>query len=348
MKNTYKKLIAAILVIGIFAIARPTPARADFWGAEMAGEIWKQTQEQMVKSIQDTLLANLKMAALRIVQTRLMSLLGSNSNSMVPGVAGFIINDWKMFIYSSASNYSNQVTNDFFRNLQAGSTGALNQYVLSPAQRAVNVDYWNMRPDLQNYVAGGQAGNIFNPGAASNPWMAWRMAAMPQNDLAFTYLRAESYKQAAYNQEAAAKQAEGQSGGGYASKERKLTVPGAKDSQATTSSGATVSVPAISDYKGQNIDTPGSMIGSLAEDVTIRMKTQMLSMARSIPEVVTAMVTSMMTQVIQQGVTKMTSPGGSGSSFNSSSMTSQMTGQAQYLIQSGVRQAASPNMYFGR
>jgi hypothetical protein len=158
------------------------------------------------------------------------------------------------------------------------------------------------------------------------------MAAMPQNDLAFTYLRGVSFKQAAYNQEAAAKQAEGVSGQGYKSKEE----------------AANITVPGSGYYDAPKITTTGSDIKELANEVTIRMKTQMLSMARSIPEVVTAMVTSMMSQVIQQGVTKMTSSGGSGSSFNMSSMTSQMTSQAQYLIQNGARQAASPNTFFGR
>ncbi|MFH0930199.1 MAG: hypothetical protein V1814_03030 [Candidatus Moraniibacteriota bacterium] len=336
MNKKIQKIFSTLLLFAFLSLAFTPSARADTWGANMMAAIWKQTTEQMVKSIQDTLLANLKMAALRIIQSRLMSLLGSSGNSMVPGVTNFIISDWKMFIYGSASKYSTQVTNDFFRNLQAGSTGAINQYVISPAQRAVNVNYWSMRPDLQNYVAGGDASKIFNTGAASNPWMAWRMAAMPQNDLAFTYLRAESYKQAAYNQEAQARMSEGQAGQGYKSKE------------ATTSSGAKVTVPSGSDYKGQNITTAGSDIKELANEVTIRMKTQMLSLARSIPEVVTAMVNQMLTQVIQQGVTSMTSSGGSGSSFNMSSMTSQMTGQAQSLIQSGVRSAASPNMFFGR
>lgn len=341
------KRTTIILLIAItFSVSCVPSARADSWGTNMGAAIWKQTTEQMVKSIQDTLLANLKMAALRIVQARLMSLLGGSSGPQVPGVAGFIISDWKMFIYNSAMKYSVQVTNDFFNSVNAGATSAMRQYVTGPAQRAVNVDYWSMRPDLQNYVAGGNPTAIFNPGAASNPWMAWRMAAMPQNDLAFTYLRAASFQQAAYNQESQARIAEGQAGQGYKGKES-TSSSNRGSYTAVSSQGGKVTVPPGSNYTGgQQITTPGSTIASLTTQIQ-NMPVQMLTLARSIPELATAMVNQMITQVIQNGVTNMISGGsaGGGASMTQGMMNS-ATSQMQGLIQGGVRSVANPTNLF--
>ena len=347
MNKKIQKILLALLLFTFLNMVFTPSARADEWGASMAATIFQITREQMLQSIKETIIANLKMAAIRIIQTRLMSLLQS-TGVPVDGVAGAIISDWKMFIFSSASKYSTAMTNDFFNNLNAGATSAMRQYVTGPARRAVNVDYYNMRPDLQNYVRGGDPSKIFTPGYSSNYWMGWRVSLQQQNDLGSTYLRLEDYKQAAYEQEVAAKQSEGQSGGGYASTERKLTVPGPKDREMTTSSGAKVSVPAGSTYQGQNITTTGSDKKELANEIMIRMKTQMLTLARSIPEVATAMVNQMIAQVIQQGASMIANPGSSGGGMNFSSIGSAMSSQMQGLVQNGVRTMASPNMFFGR
>lgn len=329
MNKKTNKILMVLLLFAFLNTAFTPAARAEAWGTNMASTIYQITTEKMMKSIYDTTLANLKMAALRIIQSRLMSLLQS-SGVPIDGVTGAIISDWKMFIFSSATKYSDQITSDFFRGLSSGAATGMQQRVINPAMMAVNTDYWGMRPNLQNYVTNGDASLIFQLGKSMNPWVAWNAAAQPQNDLAFTYLRAMSYKQAAYDQEAAAKQAEGIGGQGYASKEmtasngKKLTVPG---------------------NKGQNITTAGSDIKALANDVVIHMKTQMLSMAQSIPEIATAMVNQMISQVIQQGANQIANPGSGGGSSN---MSDQFKNQAQMLIQNGVRQAASPNTFFGR
>lgn len=345
--NKIKKISIALLFFTFLNMAFAPSAHA-IWDSPMMAEIWKQTTEEMVKSIYDTAVANLKIAAIRIIQAKLSALMGS-SGSAVDGVAGQIISDWKMFIYSSAMRYSDQVTTDFFRGLSSGAAGGMQQRVILPAQMAVNTDYWSMRPNLQNYVTNGDASLIFQLGKSMNPWVAWQAAAQPQNDLAFTYLRAASFKQAAYEQEVAAKQAEGVAGQGIKSREAttssgaKVTVPGAKDRDVMTSSGARVSVPAGSSYQGQNITVPGSRLGNLMNEVSLA-PLRMLNFAQTIPQVVTGMVNQMISQVIQQGANQIINPGSGGSS----NMSAQMTSQAQSLIQSGVRTMASPNMFFGR
>jgi hypothetical protein len=337
MKKT-KKIAFVLFLFAFLNMAFAPSARADEWGGSMLAANFQITREQMLQSIKETIIANLKMAAIRIIQARLSSLLGSVGGS-TDGVAGMIISDWKAFIYTSASKYSTYATNSFFTNLNSGATSAMKQYVLDPAKSAVGVDYYNMRPDLQNYVSGGDPTKIFSSTSSSWP-VGWRVAAMPQNDLGSIALRAEGVKQTAAEQQKLAKLAEGIAGQGNKSKE--VTVPGPKDGQVTASNGKMVSVPAGSDYKGeQNISVAGSMLGYLKSEANA-MPMRMLTLARSIPEVATAMVNQMIAQVIQQGAEKLAT-GSSSSSNLSSSLKSQM----QSSIESGVRKAASPTMFFG-
>ena len=345
MTKKIQKIILVLLLFVFLNTAFVPAAKADTWGANMMSVMLKQTMEEMTKSIYDTVVANLKISAIRILQAKLFSLLGSQGGSD-PGLAGLIISDWKMFIYNSASRYSEQVTSDFFRGLSSGAAGPIQQRVINPAQMAVNTNYWSMQPNLQNYVSNGDASQIFQAGKAMNPWVAWRKAAEPQNDLAFTYLRAVSFKKSAYEQDAAAKQAEGVAGQGIKSKEEKPSWNMKKTGETmTTSSGAKVTVPTGSDYKGQKITTPGSIVGNLMNEIQM-MPVRMLNFAQTIPQVVTAMANQMISQVIQQGTTSIIN-GGSGGGFDMSSMGSSMTSQMQNMIQGGVRTMASPNMFFG-
>ncbi|HLM84398.1 MAG TPA: hypothetical protein VK254_04305 [Candidatus Bathyarchaeia archaeon] len=348
MKKKIQKILLAFLLFAVLNMIFAPSVHADFWGATEMSFAVNRAIEQMTKSMYDTVVANLKIAAIRILQAKLFALLGTN-NSSTPGVTGMIISDWKMFIYSSAMRYSDQVTTDFFRGLSSGAASGMQQRVIMPAQMAVNTDYWGMRPNLQNYVANGDASLIFQAGKAINPWVAWQAAAQPQNDLAFTYLRGVSFKQAAYDQQAAASQAEGVAGQGVKGKEktasngRQLTAPG--DKQAIASNGRAISVPAASDYKGQNIVTTGSQIGSMINEINM-MPMRMLSFAQTIPQVVTSMVNQMISQYIQQGATNIIN--GSNSGGSSAAMSQQFQQQSQMLIQNGVRTMASPNMFFGR
>src|SRR3989339_283565 len=104
MKNLKTKIILIFLLASLVCISFPKPTSAGWWGEPMMAVEYQITVEKMLKSIQDTIITNLKMAALQIIQTRLMSLLQSSGVPM-DGVAGAIISDWKMFIFSSATKY---------------------------------------------------------------------------------------------------------------------------------------------------------------------------------------------------------------------------------------------------
>ncbi|OGI25616.1 MAG: hypothetical protein A3J76_06090 [Candidatus Moranbacteria bacterium RBG_13_45_13] len=326
--NKTKKTIASFLLIVFLTISWAPSARAEYWGTNMMSTIYQLTVEKIQKQIYETILANLRIVAIRIIQGRLMTLLTGSPGGGGMGTSGMIISDWRQFIYGSAQKYSTQVTNDFFRNIRSGTPSALQQNVINPAERAVNTDYWGMRPDLQNYVSEGRASNIFNPGATSNPWMAWRMAAMPQNDLAFTYLRAMSFQQEAFRTEEEKKKAEGVAGQGYKS--------------VTASNGKQVTVPSGSDYKGsQNITTPASTVGALVNK-GLGMNLDTVSLTQSIPDIVSNMVVGMLTQFLNQGLVKITQTIDQ-QIMQIRAQTGLPAIQIQNFIQSGARTAPNPS-----
>lgn len=303
MKNNCRKIVILILAAATLAVFRPAPARADNWGANMAAALWKQTTEQMVKSIQDTILANAKMMAIRVIQTRVLSLLQMNSGSSASGLSGMIISNWQSFIYNTASTYSMQVTDDFFRGLEAGSTSAMKQYILSPARNAMNENVFSMMPDIQNYCPGGDPTKAFS-GGATNGWRCWNASGQPQNDLAFTYLRAMGLKQAAYEMKAESQKAEGLAGQGYASKKSTAS----SDSSKTSGSPDTTKWGKYGEGRygsegdeEESIDVVGSTFGYMA-NMGQSMAMRLIEQAKSIPEVAVNMVTSTLTQMVNQGI----------------------------------------------
>jgi hypothetical protein len=257
-----------------------------------------------------------------------MTLLTGRPGGDGMGINGLIISDWRQFIYGSAQKYSMQVTNSFFQNQKAGATPAILQYIVNPAERAVNTDYWSMRPDLQNYCPGGDPTKAFEAGT-SNPWMCWRGSALPQNDLALIALRAEGFKQEAYRTEEEKRKTEGMAGQGYKSVEKGST------REAIASNGKKVTVPAGSDYQG--ITLPGSTVKDLSSKV-LSMNLDTVSLTQSIPDIVSNMVVSMLTRFLSQGIANLTSK----VDQQIGQIRSQIglpVSQIQNLIQSGIRTA---------
>jgi len=281
MKIASKKLIVAILLLAMFTATLPAPVHAEIWGESIYGAMYlKQTLETMYNQVQQTIVANLRMMAIRLIQTRLMSIFGGAGGAGGPRVIG----DWRQFIYGAATTYSMQATNDFFRGMQSGIPSPLANRIIIPAQRAVNnvtnIDaYKNIRPDLQNYVREGRADKIFTPGWSQNPQAAWIMADAPQNSMANMYLMGKQLKDTKAAQEAEVKKAEGVAGAGFEGTKKGGT-PGNPDSGQIT------------------------MSGSAAKDMAVKVQSMpidMISMARSIPDVVSGMVTTMLTQMLNQG-----------------------------------------------
>jgi|GEM_PF-978351 len=360
MKNLKTKIIAVFLLVSLGCVFFPKPTSAGWWGEPSMAVQYQITVEKMLKSIEDTLVANLKIAAIRIINGRLSVLL-TGSAGQYGGGGGAVIGNWQDFVYGSAQRYALSATNDFFMQIRSGIPNTLASRIVGPAQKAVETSICDIQPDAQNYIPNGDATKIFTSGA-SNPWMRWRMMAMPQNDLASIYLCGEGRKQAAYNQQAELQKAQAIAGQGYksvtASNGKQVTVPpgsdyAGKDREVTTSSGAKVSAPASSSYAGSpTITTPASSVKSTVERI-FQLPMAMLENAKSIPEVVTSMVNSMISQVIQQGVNKMTAPIDE-QIIKARNQAGQSLGQMQSAVQSGIVNATTPsnrsgnNQYFGR
>jgi hypothetical protein len=117
MVNKTKKILVVILLLTFFTTTLPAPAHAEIWGESIYGAMYlKQTLEEMYNKIQQTIVANLRMMAIRVIQTKLMSIFGGAGGAGGPKVIG----DFRQFIYGAAMTYSMQATNDFFRGMQSG------------------------------------------------------------------------------------------------------------------------------------------------------------------------------------------------------------------------------------
>jgi len=312
MSKLTRKIITVVLLLSIAFTLVPRPTHAGAWGEDYGAAILKQMLEEMFLKIKEAIVASLKMAAIRIIQARLMSLLGGSSGSSSLGVSGMIISDWRQFIYGTANNYSMKITNNFFSGLQSGVPSAVRSNIITPAKNAVMINDIDKQPDIQNYVREGRTDKIFDPYYTKNPWRALEKTIEPQNSLAYTYLRGTALQQATFQLEAEKQKAEGQAGGGVKSKESGSSSKG--PTTATSSTGGKVTVPPGSSYTGeQKITTPGSVIKDMIGEVQ-SMPVKMVSLARSIPEIVAGMVTSMLTQMIRQGISTATSKVSSGMS----------------------------------
>jgi len=295
MRKSTKKFIATLLLVTFVWMAIPSPASAGAWGEALKAAFWKQMMEQMVKKTQDKLVAALRMMAIKMIQTQFGQMLGKKAGGKkAPGTNGMVISDWRQFIYGAAVQYANKATTDFFKSMQKGTPAPLAQRIIAPAQKAVMTDPTKIKPDLQKYVREGRANMIFQPGWAKNPWLAWQMAAMPQNSLEGMIARGQYVQNLAFQTEAEKKKAEGIAGGGYQGKQGQATK--GKPGQAGKATPA-------------GITTPGSTI----KDTTTKvqgMPIDMISMSRNIPDVVAGMVTQMIMKMLQMGLVKMTSLGG--------------------------------------
>ncbi len=304
MLKQYKKLTATILIFSFLLISTPRPARADAWGTNMLSVTWKQVQEEIYLYIKETAIAKLKMMAIRIVQGKLETLLQGTPGKFGFGDSSLIIGDWKEFIFGSAQRYADTITNDFFSSMRSDIPSPLRSRVVDPAERALKTDVFSIKPDLHLYVREGRADKIFEPGWASNPWEAWRMAAMPQNDLAFTWLRSLALDQAAFEIESKAKEAEGTGHGFKSKKKEESTITKWGDGPYTPTKWGDGPYTPISEIeKRSKIVTPGSIIEDITAEIQ-KMPIKMITLARSIPDIVASLITQMLTKVIDQGLAK--------------------------------------------
>jgi hypothetical protein len=259
--------------------------------------------------VKETVIANLKIAAIRIIQGRIQTLLTGNSGQFGIGGSGtLVITDWKQFIYGSANKKSDKLLNNFFSQLKSGASSG-ERKIIENAQSKVFTNLF-APPDLHKYVSEGKRENIFKPGMSRNPWQAFKVAGLPQNNELDIASRGRELFSSTYSIESGSKKAEGQAGLGYESKK-----------------------------KNGKIITPGSSIKDIVDEIQ-KMPIKMLTLARSIPEIVANMVTQMITQMVNQGLAKITNQIDKQIMQFRNNLGLPM-GQVQNYIQSGVRTVPS-------
>jgi hypothetical protein len=259
--------------------------------------------------VKETVIANLKIAAIRIIQGRIQTLLTGNSGQFGIGGSGtLVVTDWKKFIYSSANTQSDRYVNDFFSRLKGGASSGERQ-IIAYAEKRTNEDLYTP-PDLHKYVNEGKKENIFKPGMSQNPWLAFKIAGLPQNNETDIEMRARQLGRAAFSIESESRKTEGLAGLGYESKK-----------------------------KNGKIITPGSSIKDIVDEIQ-KMPIKMLTLARSIPEIVANMVTQMITQMVNQGLAQITNQIDKQIMQFRNNLGLPM-GQIQNYIQGGIKTAPS-------
>jgi hypothetical protein len=221
MKPFFQKSLALVLIASALSFFVPAPARAGYWGEDLLAATYKQMLEEVYVQMKETIISNLKMVAIRTIQSRLSSLLGSAGG----GGGSTIISNWQNFIYISASQYSMQVTNDFFNSMKSGLPSPVVQRIVNPAKTMAMANPLSIKPDLQNFVQNGDASKIFAAGFANDKWTAWRRASMPQNDPTYLAMVGAALKDESARQKEVAKTAEGVAGAGFESVKGKTTSP---------------------------------------------------------------------------------------------------------------------------
>ncbi|MDD5489055.1 MAG: hypothetical protein PHP25_00030 [Candidatus Moranbacteria bacterium] len=336
----FKKLTATILLLSFLSFALPRPARAGSWGEDLAAAWQEVTLTKMLDTIEKTLVANLKIMAIRVIQGRMQVLLtGSCGSYCIGGSSGFIT-DWQDYIFGSAQRTAENTVNTFFNGMRSG-VGSGMERVVNNAQKRMDADVINTKSDLANYVSEGKATLIFDATKTSNSWVASRKKWEPQNDEAMIFLYATALDKTARESREEMQKTEGVAGKGFLPTRGKTTTPSPKPQQVVASNGKIVSVPSGSDYTGiaPVAEGPVTLPPSLKEDImaeVYNMGTNMITFAKSIPEVVANMVAQTLTNVITYGIRQVTDPVDKAITDTRNKVGTSIN-QAQSDIQSGMR-----------
>jgi hypothetical protein len=347
MKSLLQKTLALFLIAAALSFIVPAPARAGYWGEDLLAVTYKEMLEEVYIQMKETVISNLKMVAIRTIQSRISSLIGSSGS----GGGSLIISNWQNFIYGSAQKYSTQVTTDFFKGLESGLPSTVKQRITTPAKTATLSNPFSMQPDIQNYIANGDMSKVFDS-TVQNQWKIWRQGGKPQNDPATYAMLGESLKQESFRQKEEQKKTEGVTGKGYQSVTAKSS-SGSSSGKASQAGGSNTGKYGTVGYGSEGegtetIVTPASDVAD-ASAKSRNLPFDMLAMARSVPEIATSMVTSILTQMMNKGLSTVTSKisGQLGSDIGSSLSNAATnisgtavnvgTKQLQNMVQSGLK-----------
>lgn len=303
----HKKIISLLLILSFLFLFAPHSARADYWSANWGAAILKQTLEEMYLKIKESVIATIKMQAIRTIQGRMMSLLGGGSGQPQ------IVTNWRQTVYGSADKQARVVVNDYFSSTKSG-TGAGGQKIVSAGEKMYNTDPRSVKPTIDKYVPEGRVDRIFDKNYTPNPVQALNDLSKMRNYPAFYAMTAQSIYAVEYGETAGSEGLKNVAYGG---------VKGTGDTGGATSG------------QTEKITMPGSIKRDVFSQI-MSMPTSMVTLARSIPEIVAAMVTQMLTQMVNRGFSTMNRQ----IDRQISTFRSQFGGsvpQVQNLIQKGAR-----------
>ena len=309
MKKNIKKLFSLTLVFLALLAFSPQTAHAMIWGeSEYGAQFLKEGLEEMYNKVQDTIIATLKMNAIRTVQSRMMSIVGGGAGGGQPQ----IVTNWQDTIYGSANKEATLVVRDYFSQTQSAAGGMGGQRIVSAGQKMYATDPTSITPTIDQYVKEGRVNRIFDTRYTPNPTQALVDLSKMRNNPAFYAMNAQGLYAASYSEKAGAESAKNIAYGGFKGSEKKNSTTGQ-----------------------ESITMPGSMKRDIFSEIA-NMPTKMVTLAQSIPEVVASLITQMLTQTINQGFSMMNQQ-----MDRAQSTIYMQTGgsvpQIQGLIQQGIR-----------
>ena len=278
MEKNIQKIVAGLLMLCFAMSIFARPAKAMVWGeSEYYAQYLKQFLEETFKKIDETIVATLKMQAIRTINTQMTTMMGGGGAG---GGQPQFVNNWRDTIYGSADKEAGLVVKDYFAQTKSGS-GPGGQKIVAAGEKMYNTDPTSVKPTIDQYVKEGRVDKIFDKNYTPNPAQALNDLSKMRNYPAFYAMNAQGLYAVDYGEKAGAEAAKNIAYGGVKATEKKNNATGE-----------------------ESITMPGSIKKDTMSQVT-NMPTAMISTARSTPEIVASLVTQMLTQVIGQGFSMM-------------------------------------------
>jgi len=249
----------------------PREVRAGSWGeplaAEAIHEAWTVARESFIQSM----VANLKSVASRLINSKVRALLTGSKSS-----GALFITDYNDFIFRSSERTAQVYANNLFRSITRDSS-SYTRRVARVAENAIENELNKAgamaKTTIDDYVSGG-AENLFDETKGGGNAAMVELTANPYNNPYGAYVYGQMAVQRKITELEKSKVTEATSGGGFKSKVNPKT---------------------------NLIDLPGSVLSdivSMAESLPMMM----VAYASTIPEVAGTMAAQIISQSIESGI----------------------------------------------
>jgi len=272
-----QKVFFSILMVLIGMLFTQNRALAVWAGDAIAAELMHEAWWEAYNTFRDTMIANLKIQANRIITDRIELLISGHGSSRP-----LIITDYQDFIFKSAQRQTTAMVNDLFRSIKSDAS-AVTKEVLAGVETAVTNEINGQEDDfivtIDDYVTEGKNA-VFDQTKGSGTAATAAYFANDMNNPYGAYLKTSTAAETALRSTQTTAQTEAIAGQGFISKV---------------------------DPNTNLIELPGVVLKDLttyAETLPMRM----VVFARSIPEVVGQLAAQIVSQTINMGIAKVTEP----------------------------------------